>query len=234
MDSALEVLNMGVAGYGVDQIFLALKKWGTRFNPDLVLVTLYPEDFWRATRAFTDAGYGKPYFIKTPDGLELNHHPVPADNIFSGPQFPSQNSGLKNVFEKSYLFRLLQKTWIKILKTFNLSDPDSTPEWRLGSAILETTAAYAKDKNLKLIIALAPPARWISGTTEPLRESFSRFCKRNQIHCLDLTDRFKEASAQGSVDMYYIPEDHHWTKEGNRLAAAFILKEIRQYMEAPE
>ena len=63
-----EVFNLGVPAYGVDQITLLLREFGMAHKPDFIFICLYPEDFWRALRAFNDGGYGKPYYTIEPDG----------------------------------------------------------------------------------------------------------------------------------------------------------------------
>lgn len=228
-DPRLEVFNMGVPGYGVDQIFLTMRKWGTVYHPDLFVVTLYPEDFWRATRAFNDAGYGKPYFVHSNGGLELRHVPVPTEKRFSVNQFPAQYSRTSPTYWllKSYLFRFSSRAFEKILKRLGAADPDSSPEWLLGRAILSETASYARGQGVPVLFVLAPPLRWITGTTEPVEQSFLRFCSKEQVSCLDLTPVMKEEARRQSADALYIPDDHHWTREGNRIAADAILAAIR-------
>lgn len=71
-DERVEVINMGVAGYGTDQELLYYERDGQHYQPDDVLVFFYGNDIWNNfTRAF------KPYYILGPaDRLQLAGVPV--------------------------------------------------------------------------------------------------------------------------------------------------------------
>jgi len=71
----VEVLNLGVCGYGVDQMYLRLKRDGFALHPDLVICYLpHFGDF----RHLTDRlwGMGKPRFVDKDGRLELTNSPV--------------------------------------------------------------------------------------------------------------------------------------------------------------
>lgn len=71
----VEVLNLGVCGYGVDQMALRLERDGFPLHPDLVICYLpHFGDF----RHLSDSlwGMGKPRFVDTNGELALTNHPV--------------------------------------------------------------------------------------------------------------------------------------------------------------
>ena len=72
----LEVVNMGVSGYGVDQELLYLQQEGFRYNPDLVLayVPHYADLRHMHSNRF---GQDKPRFVLTGERLTLTNYPVP-------------------------------------------------------------------------------------------------------------------------------------------------------------
>lgn len=225
-----EVLNVGVPAFGLDQIYLAFKEFAPQYQPDLAIFTIYPEDFWRALRSYNDGGYGKPYFtLEADDSLKLHHVPVPEGKHFSVPQFPGalQRSLWERFFNRFALYRMGKKALSKFRKKIGLEDPDTEAEWLLGRKILEQAKYEAQKMGIRLMIVLAPPARWITGTDEPIRPSLLRFSEREQIEFLDLTPVFYEAASKASIDRYYLPQDRHWTVEGNRLAAEKIAEKIR-------
>ena len=45
-------MNIGVPGYGMDQIYLSYQEIARTFHPDMVLIGIFPEDFWRCKRSF--------------------------------------------------------------------------------------------------------------------------------------------------------------------------------------
>ena len=77
-DRGIEVVNLGVSGYGTDQELLLWRQLGHRLRPDVVLlvVSLYNDiyDVLYAERY----GYPKPRFrLESPGGLTLLNVPVP-------------------------------------------------------------------------------------------------------------------------------------------------------------
>ncbi len=225
----LEVFNLGVPGYGVDQIYLLVKDFGFDYQPDVVFLTLYPEDFWRATRAFNDAGYGKPYFSLAGNEIQLRHVPVPKNKNFSVNQFPDLDSSqpVMKILRTSYLFKLSERLIRKLKKRTGSEDPDTSQEWLLGREILKKAIAEIRKHDALPVLVIAPPHRWISGTDEPIRESLIRLAHREGVDIIDLTPVFLEAVKKSSIDDYYIPEDQHWTARGNRLVASVLFKHLK-------
>jgi len=70
-----EVLNLGVHGYGHDQMLLYLKEEGLKYDPDIVLLGFMPDDMERNVLSFRD--YAKPRFAVREGRLELTTGPVP-------------------------------------------------------------------------------------------------------------------------------------------------------------
>ena len=56
-----EVVNLGVHGYGHDQMLLRYRAEGRRYAPDLVLLGFVADDVGRNLLAFRD--YAKPRFL---------------------------------------------------------------------------------------------------------------------------------------------------------------------------
>ncbi len=232
LNPSFEVMNLGVAGYGVDQISLLIEEFGFDYQPDIVFLAIYPEDFWRSLRAFNDAGYGKPYFKLEANGqLRLMHVPVPKDKNFQVPQFPvyRQTSFMERIFSWSRLYRLLDRAVIVLKKKAKWEDPDTSPEWILGRAILQRAVLRIREHHTRPILIMVPPRRWLTGTTEPVRESLARFAKRENVEWIDLTPVFQNAIAQSSVDRHYIPDDFHWTEEGHALVARTLNEYLKTH-----
>jgi lysophospholipase L1-like esterase len=72
----VEVLNLGVHGYGHDQMLLYLQEEGVRYRPDVVLLGFLSDDMERNVLAFRD--YAKPRFELRDGRLVLQNVPVPA------------------------------------------------------------------------------------------------------------------------------------------------------------
>jgi hypothetical protein len=87
MSSKVEVLNLGVGGYGPDQALMRYQKNGLRYNPHIVLLGLFSEDLFRLVNIFrpfyapdTGIPLAKPRFVLGPRGLALLPNPI-ADRL---------------------------------------------------------------------------------------------------------------------------------------------------------
>lgn len=71
-------LNLGVSGYGIDQMILLFEATGTQLHADTVVLGFYLGGFDRALSGFTY--YAKPRFMADPDAAELHltGTPVPS------------------------------------------------------------------------------------------------------------------------------------------------------------
>jgi hypothetical protein len=68
-----EVINLGVHGYGHDQMLILLKKEGVKYEPDIVILGFMPIDMSRYLLKFRD--FAKPRFILKGGKLKLTGSP---------------------------------------------------------------------------------------------------------------------------------------------------------------
>ena len=117
----VEVFNLGVSGYGNDQELLLLRREFERVAPDAVLV-LYCRETDRGdnSAALRYEGYYKPYFEKTPSGLQLKGVPVPRSLPFYLSAYPL-------VF-RSHLLRLAAGEAVRLSHPVPEDLPDPTHE----------------------------------------------------------------------------------------------------------
>lgn len=229
----LEALNLGVAAYGLDQILLAYRAIGKNFESDYVFIGLFPEDFWRSTRAFTDAGYAKPYFSLSGGELELHQVPVPESPASFKEQFPEviRYSGFENIALQSVLYRLTKRAILRIGKEWGIVSPDTTEEWILGRAILAELVREIKGTGAEPVFLVIPPDRWVRDLQKSsLHEAILNFAKAQNIPCLDLTPIYQQAVVSVPLSEFYIPGDAHWTARGHEIAA----QSLGDYLELKE
>ncbi len=70
-----EIINLGVHGYGHDQMLILLKEEGVRYKPDIVILGYLTMDMYRNILAFRD--FAKPKFVLDGGRLRLTDTPVP-------------------------------------------------------------------------------------------------------------------------------------------------------------
>jgi lysophospholipase L1-like esterase len=228
----LEALNLGVAGYGIDQIYISFQKLGLEFRPDYVFIGIYQEDFWRATRAFTDAGYAKPYFSVTDsEQLVLHNVPVPEPKQMRVGQFPQvvHRPWVERALWQSALYRVTKKMLARLGKDIGIIDPSLDDEWFLGRAILHELIAEIHSIDAEPVILIVPPKEWFKNTKPTsLQKSLKRFAEREHVPLIDLTPVFAEAASQTELTDYYIKDEWHWTVKGHELVANLLLSYLRE------
>lgn len=75
LNADLDVVNLGVPGYGTDQMLITLKETIGEYKPQLVILAPISDDLDRAMLSFRE--YAKPKFIvDVHGGLALTHSPV--------------------------------------------------------------------------------------------------------------------------------------------------------------
>ncbi len=221
-----EVLNLGVPGYGIDQIYLSYREVARPYHPDIVLIGIFPEDFWRCTRSFADSGHVKPYFSLSKEGkLVLHNVPVPPPFSLDTDQFPLlvEQNALQKLLNRSVLYRIARKPLIKLAKNMRLIDPDSSEEWLVGRAILSQLIKEVRADGATPLILLMPSKAWAENTRRTSQErSIRRFAEREKVDLINLRPEFNDAIAKDGLEAYYIKNDWHWTAKGHRLVADVI------------
>ena len=70
-----EIINMGVHGYGHDQMLILFREEGVKYEPDIVILGFLPLDMPRNVLKFRD--FAKPRFVLEGGELKLTGVPVP-------------------------------------------------------------------------------------------------------------------------------------------------------------
>jgi hypothetical protein len=73
-EPGLNVINLGVGGYGLDQIYITLAEEIDKYRPDLVIAAFIDDDLNRTLLSFRD--YLKPRFYPRGDDLVLTNVPI--------------------------------------------------------------------------------------------------------------------------------------------------------------
>jgi hypothetical protein len=84
-----EVVNLGVHGYGHDQMLLYLREVGARYQPDLVMLGFVALDMDRNLLGFRD--FAKPRFVLANGHLVLGNVPVPTPQAVRAHEFFHSN-----------------------------------------------------------------------------------------------------------------------------------------------
>jgi len=207
-----EVLNLGVHGYGHDQMLLYLQEEGIRYHPDIVLLGFMPDDMERNLLSFRD--YAKPHFAVRNGGLELTTGPVPR---------PEETLAAEKW--RSKFLDLLSMAW-------------SRYEWRSGrtavvrkeltNAILDEMKSSIERAGARAAFAYLPVYGEIPRTDEGLtarERAFFAYCKERGIASLYIQPAFRAKAKQGvkfKTTGHWGPLEHQTAAEG--LKAELIAK----------
>jgi len=212
-----EIINLGVHGYGHDQMLILLKEEGLKHKPDIIILGFIQADMRRNLLNFRD--YAKPKFSLHDGRLKLTNSPVPApedtlDRDWIRPRIIGIFSIARHVYK--------QKTGL--METEMLS---------LTAALLNEIVNLAESIDAKPVFVYLPTHDEIS-TNEALTvgEQFMfDLCRQNnRLSCFSTRQKFAEKLAEGAS----FKTDGHWDAPGHQAVAeaikVFLLDEENQFL----
>jgi hypothetical protein len=201
----VEVLNMGVHGYGHDQMLLYFQEEGVRYRPDAVVLGFLPDDMERNLLSFRD--YAKPRFVLEGGALRLTGSPVPApDAMLRAEPWRSRLFDVLTMLRERHRARSGAKR--EEMRRLTLAILD---ELRRAIEAAGARPAYA------YLPAYGEITRMDPGMTERERFFFS-YCRRRNIQSIYLAPFFRARVREGVELKGY----GHWGPTEHRVAAEGI------------
>lgn len=233
LDNNVEVINMGVPGYGTDQEYLLLKEEGIKYSPNLVIFDfdIYT-DACDVSNTVRYRYYSKPKFNLVGDELILTNVPVPlSPNLYQ--KVNRLLSGLR-----SYVFIrdcILSIDFIREVLSGAVqyqsntkcegSNQKSEDVMHLITKIISEVNNFIKSNNGKLVVVIIPNKGQVYEEGSTFQNDFLKeFGNKQNIKIIDLSPEFKESTKKGN-DLYF-KKDLHLNKNGHKLAAEIIYKEL--------
>ncbi len=97
---SFEVINAGTGGYSNDQEYLLYQTEGYKYNPDVVLMMVYPTNDVYYNNKDKYGNYFKPLFEVSSDSLRLTNSPLPK---------PARQEFLKKLFRDLAIYPIVSK-----------------------------------------------------------------------------------------------------------------------------
>jgi hypothetical protein len=111
--------------------------------------------------------------------------------------------------------------------------------WSIAVAAMKKAAALGHQRHIETVFVFLPIKERVywpyvtlptnsamkGWTFWPIREDFAKFCRAENVPCLDLTEPFQKDVAAGN--MPYLPTDTHWSARGHTLVAELLAATIR-------
>jgi hypothetical protein len=212
----IEVLNLGVNGYGTDQQYLRWKRDAAPYHPDVVLLGFYLPDVDRNVLSVRELR--KPRFVLEGDELRLIEVPATPLRASTAKLAPSCRSTSRVLDFFAYLKR-------------GISDPEDELEFqekvRLAAAILERFQAEVRAQGSFFAVVLIPhPLLFDDPYQRRLAQAIEEGGTRAGFPVLDLTPRLAE-EAREHPDRPLYGDSEHWNRDGHAMAAAWILEFLR-------
>lgn len=206
-----EVMNLGIGGYGLDQVLITLMENIETYKPEFIILGFVYDDIFRTELSFRD--YSKPFFE-----LDINGELI------------LKNSPVKSPEE------IIKNEWRK-LKTFDLAriafehyrmriGSFYTDQIELSRRILKEIVDISLSNNATPIFVYLP----ISYDVDPSftertiweKEMFD-FCLTTEIKCTTSRPSFLEHSKKYN---YRFSTYEHWKGTGHKIVAETILKAL--------
>lgn len=228
--SAVEVVNMGVAGYSTDQQYLLWQELGARLEPDLVILVVCDNDYVGNTENFAYRQYYKPYFELQPDGgLRLRNVPVPRLTRFQRVKlWLGRESNVWNFVRNRDARDPRLRSLLGRLEV-DVSRPPRAP-YRTTAAIVKSFARDVESRGGWFL--LTSTAR--RGEDPALFRNLSRSLEQEGVRSLDMFPILDDARRREPARAWDFPHDPHWNRDAHELAAVSLFDYLREhYFSSP-
>jgi lysophospholipase L1-like esterase len=205
--AGLEVVNLGVAGYGTDQELRVLEIEGLRYDPDIVILTVCVFNDLSDIRHERLYSWPKPYYTLEQGELRL-----------SRPKLTLGMRARTSSYLVEYLFqRLLNNNLTPTAAIRTPVDADV-----LFDALVRRIASISTSHGARLIGVLAYPPPRFGPRFATIGQQMAASLETAGVPTLDTRQLFDE---HGLVeDKAYWPSGVHWTAEGHRIVAAGVAR----------
>ncbi|MHC4177633.1 MAG: SGNH/GDSL hydrolase family protein, partial [Planctomycetota bacterium] len=196
-DDRLQVLNLGVPGYGVDQMCITLEESILEYRPQLVIFAYIGDDLDRSLLSFRH--YRKPRFVLEGDDLKLTNTPIGT--------FPQTLDELRRKYS---LPNLMTYCFLRefIIHAATSSQDRKERAFLLSERIVErAVAATRKHGSDFLLVHLV----WGEGINDPIpddqgEEFLTHFTSRHDVAYLATRQTFLEKGNNWVDGHYQRPE----------------------------
>ncbi len=235
LEPRLETVNMGQRGYGVDQLYLWLRRDGLPLEPQLLIVALTREDFGRM-EADRFGHYAKPMLRVDDDGqLRTLNVPVP-----HGEQdLPWLRRNLR-LFESLRIVQLAQPAIEALF-------PEQRPQLaagdlaQLSARVFEELQRLADARPATLVLVYLPTRDTEEPAADLWRRRIAREARQRGIAFVDLVEE-QRALPRKAVARLYIPRgafdfpgaNGHFSEAGNSWIAQTLREHLRRMPELAE
>lgn len=212
-----EVINLGVPGFGLDQMLLRWERDGLAYKPDVVVLGYIAPDLARDVASFDF--YAKPRFEPDGSGLRLTGTPVPTPR-----ELLERESGIASRWI-NYGARGLHLDQLFNRRT------DTALSDEVARRIIARLIASAQDVGAKPLVVLLPMEAELEAFARHYQEPepFSGACQATGTPCFTLTTEVAHFVTGNPGPDYF---KCHYRPELHRFVAACLAERIRPLLPA--
>ena len=231
LGDGIQVLNFGVDGYGIDQIYLRYKRDVRRWRPKAVMVVFIQHDLMRTMGVYPFVGFGwsgylvKPRFDIEADRLKIINLPLPTPDAILQARAPSELPNIE--YDPSYMntdwdWRFDRGPMVfRLLTSLSPRWPNRLPRGNadteaLNVRLLRELISAIEEDGAKPILVFLP--RW-SGPDDLAKTTLDALGHP----FLDMRDCLLNVPEQ----QRRVPSGAHYTTEGNLAIAQCALADVR-------
>jgi hypothetical protein len=193
-----QVDNFGMPGWGIDQMYLAYLEYVDVVEPDIVVAVYIDDDVMRVFEAFRGTtSMNKPSFDAVDGRLMLRD---------------GDDSGL---FDRLAAVSIIANRFYKHVYRPRVSD-------RIARALFRELARETRRRGQKLVVVRYPTKGEILRNWDDQVFDFKELFGSEQIVFLDPRDEMRAAAAAVGYRDFYLHDDAHPAREGNRFVARYI------------
>jgi hypothetical protein len=202
-----EIINMGVHGYGHDQMLIFLQEEGIKYKPDIVILGFITADMSRNILQFRD--YAKPRFIVARNRLQLIGSPVPPPEYFLKWEWANLKSW--------EILKLIAREYGSKLGFKNPNMNSKVITRHILNSFIEVVDDIGAQP---LFVYLATGEEMINPARASYGEKFfQQFCQQNKkVDFFSTREDFLEATRRGTK----LKTEGHWDSAGHWIVANSI------------
>jgi hypothetical protein len=221
-----EIINLAIAGHGLDQQLLVAETVAAGIPRDLAIIGLWTDTIRRVVARYglVQAADGslwarpKPWFVFEEDGaLTLHGVPVPPDPLPLSALRPAELAHVPVAAERHTQVEAYER--------------DDDPGRLLLRAIAER---FVRALDCRVIVLLLPPYRHVEELADA-SPAHAEFARLNRMPGVTVHDPLPDLRALGSADRRRLrfPNDYHPTAEYHRIVAESVLSVVTAGLVAP-
>lgn len=209
----IEVINMGVPGYGADQEYQTLEDEGLKYHPDLVLLCAFYNDFSESFSTINPS-IGRPKGYFSLDNGRLVFHPP----VFSTFYKLSQHSYVLGVADLA-MSKISGTYWQKEHQQHLVMKQQTRRD--TFKQIYLSADRLCRERGIKFVIVYFPYQQQTIATV--IQHVMGELATSDGVKILDLMDTMREVD---SAQRAYFEHDIHFNEYGNQVVA----KAIQDYL----